>query len=453
MQPGNGPRKLPGARAALTVLILLNLLNYFDRQILAAVLPLIKADFLAAGTTHGPFVDFLLSTVGDIIGAKNPENAVVSLLNFAFVCSYMCLAPLFASLPWRRWRLVGMAGALWSLATGWCGTATSFGALLLRRSLVGVGEAGYGPVAPVMLSDYFPPEKRSSILSWFYATTPAGAALGLIFAGVVASHLGWRWAFFIPVIPGLLLAVACFAFMKEPKLGGADIQEAAPEETYSMMTWRQALPALLRNRSYVLCTLGMTGMMFALGGIGFWIPDYFYNTRGVHDLESVNTIFGLILVVAGIGGTLLGGKVGDWMRTRIRGSYFTVSAFAMFLGFFCFVAMLYPNLPLVWVWVCLAVVCVCLFFNTGPTNAVLINVTEPALRQKANALNILIIHAFGDVISPLVIGAIADRTGSMNMAFLFASVTVLVGGLFWQFGARYLAADTARITPNNTNGK
>jgi MFS family permease len=444
---------LPGARIMMTVLVILNLLNYFDRQILPAVLPLIKADFFVPGAQHGWFVDHLLAIIGWFIGAANPEYAVLGLLNVAFVASYAACALIFATLRWPRWRLIGTAAALWSVATGLCGAAGSFGSLLFRRALVGVGEAGYGPVAPVMIADYFPPARISSVLSFFYAMTPLGAAMGLIYAGNVAASLGWRWSFFLPVIPGLLLALLCFTVMKEPKLGAAVSQSDAPAEGLEVMSWSEALPRLLRNRSYVLCTLGMTGMMFALGGIAFWIPEYLYSVRHAGSLEGVNTIFGLILVVAGIGGTLLGGKVGDMMRTRIRGSYFTVSAVAMFVGFICFVAFVkVTDLPLPIMWLMLALVCVGLFFNTGPTNAVLINVTEPSLRQKANALNILIIHAFGDVLSPFVIGAIADRTGSMDTAFFFASMTVLVGGLFWQLGARYLAADTARIT-GDSNGK
>lgn len=448
MQPEKS-RALPGARSALTVLMLLNLLNYFDRQIVAAILPLIKDTFLGPGVQHGWFLTHVMDAVGAAIGSSDPQNAVVALLNVAFVASYMVLAPLFASLRWRRWRLIGLAALLWSLATGWCGTATSFGALLFRRTLVGVGEAGYGPVAPVMISDFFPASRRSSILAWFYAMTPLGAALGLIFAGVIGAHFGWRAAFYVPVLPGVILAAICVFRMKEPKLGGAD--GTVQPEAYELMSWRAALPVLFTNRSYVLCTLGMTGMMFALGGIAFWIPDYIYHTRGVHDLAAINTIFGLIIVVAGIGGTLAGGRIGDLLRDHVRGSYFTVSAVAMFVGFLCFAGMLYFPFPLAWVFNFL--VCFCLFFNTGPTNAVLINVTKPSLRQKANALNILIIHAFGDVISPFVIGAIADRTGSMNTAFFFVSITVLVGGVFWQLGAHHLAADTARVTPHDSNGK
>src|SRR5207302_446226 len=126
-------------------------------------------------------------------------------------------------------------------------------------------------------------------------------------------------------------------------------------------------------------------------------------------LDNVNITFGAILVVAGLSATLLGGIAGDRLRNRFPGSYFLVSGVAMLVGFPLSIAMLYVPFP--WAWGCIFLACFCLFFNTGPTNTILANVTHPAMRASGYALNILIIHAFGDVISPLVIGAITDATG------------------------------------------
>jgi MFS transporter, Spinster family, sphingosine-1-phosphate transporter len=146
-------------------------------------------------------------------------------------------------------------------------------------------------------------------------------------------------------------------------------------------------------------------------------------------------------VVAGLTATLLGGYVGDKLRPRYPGSYFLVSGSAMLIGFPLSVAML--SIPFPWAWVFIFLACFCLFFNTGPTNTILANVTHPSIRASAFALNILVIHALGDVISPLVIGAITDASGQdMNLAFLLVSGMILVGGLLWLWGARFLEADT-----------
>ena len=206
-------------------------------------------------------------------------------------------------------------------------------------------------------------------------------------------------------------------------------------------TARRDYGALLRTRSFVYCTLGMTAMTFAIGGIGFWMPDYLQGKPGVGSMPT--TLFGAITVVAGLAGTLAGGIAGDRLRACFPGSYFLVSGAAMFLGFPFFLAVLKAPFPLGWGLMFIAVFC--LFFNTGPTNTILANVTSPAIRATAFAVNILVIHALGDVISPVVIGILADKF-SMEVGFLVVGVMFLVAGVFWMLGARHLTADTQRAS-------
>jgi MFS family permease len=194
----------------------------------------------------------------------------------------------------------------------------------------------------------------------------------------------------------------------------------------------------------------MTAMTFAMGGIAFWMPDFIfhYGYGGQGDLGQINLTFGAIVVVAGLGATLLGGMAGDRLRPRFPGSYFLVSGAAMLLGFPLSVAMLVAPFPLAWVFVFLA--CFCLFFNTGPTNTILANVTHPSIRATGFAVNILVIHALGDVLSPLVIGVIADKS-NMRLAFLLVSGTILAAGVLWLWGARYLQRDT-ELAPRRLDG-
>jgi MFS family permease len=440
---------LPGARAALLLLLSINLFNYIDRQVLAAVVPKIRADLLSANTLLPPSLHWLQRLFG-----SNPENTLLGLLAMAFMVTYMITAPVFGWLAerWSRWWLVGIGVILWSLASGASGLAQTFGVLLLTRCFVGIGEAAYGPVAPTMISDLYPVKIRGSVLAWFYMAIPVGSALGYILGGKVADSsfgsLGtrlfgdigalsqsWRWAFFLVVPPGILLGLWCF-FMPEPVRGRADLNEPAAPRKPSLKDYR----ILLRTPSYVLDCLGMTAMTFALGGIGFWMPSYIHEYRKGGELGTVSFIFGAIVVVAGLGATLLGGIAGDKLRPRFPGSYFLVSGAAMLIGFPLSLVMLEVDFPTAWIYVFLA--CFCLFFNTGPTNTILANVTHPAIRATGFALNILVIHALGDVISPLIIGAISDAYG-MKVAFRVVSGAILVGGILWLWGARYLERDTA----------
>jgi MFS family permease len=334
--------------------------------------------------------------------------------------------------------------------------------LFFTRCLVGVGEAAYGPVAPTVISDLYPGERRGSKMAIFYAAIPVGSALGYVIGGQVTTMArnyvavpeeAWRWAFFVVVPPGLLLGLWCF-FMKEPPRGAGAV--AAPERS---TTWTDYVN-ILKIRSYTFTTAGMTAMTFALGGMAFWMPRYGFERQKTDDMtpdelaelfNQVNFTFGIIVVVAGLGATLVGTWVADRLKRWIPGSYFLVSAIAMAVAFPLILCTLWTPFPTAWIFVFLA--CFCLFFNTGPTNTILANVTHPSIRASAFALNILIIHALGDAVSPTIIGAINDHTGSMDNGFLAVSFMCLFATVFWLAGMKYLADDTGAVVgraPHNT---
>jgi MFS family permease len=297
---------------------------------------------------------------------------------------------------------------------------------------VGIGEGGYGPAAPTILADYFTVQMRGRIMAIFCAAIPVGSALGYVLGGIINHQLGWRWAFYLVSIPGILLGVFCF-FQKDPRTraGHQGERRRARKEDYL---------TLLHNRSFVFNCLAQTAMTFALGGLAFWMAAYLRYRNQSPALAT--PIFGGITVVAGLLSTLLGGFVADRLQKRFSGSYFLVSGIGMLLAFPLFIAMLYVPFPLAWIFLFGAVFFV--FLNTGPSNAALANVVSSNVRATAFALNILIIHALGDALSPPLLGAVAGHA-DMNMAFLVVSGAMLVSGLIWLFGMKYLAADTAAV--------
>jgi len=453
-----GDRPLPGARTALFLLLAINLFNYIDRQVLAAVVPDIRRVFLDDAATQGTFLGALLSWSQRAFGFQ-PKDALLGLLSMAFMAVYMTCAPVFARLSekWSRWAIVGAAVMAWSVATGASGLAVSFGMLFLTRCFVGIGEAAYAPVSQAMLADLYPVSRRGRVLAWFNMAIPVGSALGFVLGGAM-THLfpadGWRWAFGIVVFPGLFLGLLAMRRGWREDFGPGRGRAAAAWRAHAAPALRARLHdygCLLRTPSYFLCTAGMCCSTFAIGGIGFWMVDYVQTTRGVH--AHAAEIFGLILVVAGLSATLLGGMAGDWLRRRWSGSYFLVSGIAMLLGFPCFLLVLDRSIPFPLAWIFVFLACFCLFFNTGPTNAILANVNRPALRPMAFALNILLIHALGDVPSPLLIGLITDRFGGdMTVAFRAVAALFLLSGLFWLLGARFLGRDTRRVEEESGAG-
>jgi MFS family permease len=409
------------------LLLAINLFNYIDRQVLAAVEPEIHQALFAPDDPDGSFKMGLLST--------------------AFLITYMIIAPLFGWLADRtsRWLLVGIGVGVWSLASGASGVYWGTGAvmaywlLFLTRCFVGVGEGAYGPVAPTMISDLYPVKARGQVLSWFYMAIPVGGALGYALGEASKNLLSWRWAFFLVVPPGLALAIWCLR-MPEPPRGQADATAGGPSRKASKADYL----ALLRIPSYVLNTLGMAAMTFAIGGLAYWMAEFLEQRQapGFWFLGN-RTLFGLITATAGLIATLLGGLAGDWLREHHAGSYFLVSGAAMLLGFPMLLLVIWLPFPLAWLFVFLTVFC--LFFNTGPTNTILANVTHPAVRASAFALNIFFIHLFGDVISPPIIGRIRDHSEGRKLdnGFLLVSTMMLAAGLIWLCGSRFLERDTA----------
>ena len=404
---------MPGARSALAVLLTINLLNYIDRQILAAVEPNIRDTFFSPGDPNAMAMTGILAT--------------------AFLVSYMLSAPLLGALADRfsRWAIVGVAVIVWSLASGGSGLAATFGTLVATRVFVGVGEGGYGPAAPTILSDLYPLATRGRVLAVFNVAIPVGSALGYVLGGIITAHWDWRHPFYFVTAPGILLGVLCF-FRRDHRT-----QKREPLNV-------RAVAEIFRTRSYLLNVLAQTAFTFGIAGLGFWMAAYL-RFRQQPEMAG-KTIFGAILVVAGLIATLLGGWLADRWRTKMRGAYFVVSGVGMLIAFPLFAAALFTPFPFAWALIFAAIFFA--FVNTGPSNTALANVTRPPIRATAFAFNILIIHAFGDAISPPVIGWVAGHS-SMTVAFLCVSATMLLAGVLWMAGRNYLDEDTRVIESAN----
>lgn len=435
----------PGARSAVALLLAINLFNYIDRYVLAAVEPLIRREFFpAASPGNAP--------------ATDDSRFWMGLLATAFLVSYMVAAPVFGWLADRfnRWTIIGAGVIVWSLASGGSGLASIFAVLLLMRVFVGIGEAAYGPAAPTLIADLYPVERRGQVLAWFYVALPVGSALGYILGGALAAATSWHWAFLVTLPPGIILGLLCFR-RPEPPRGGSDASFTGAHPHASLRDYL----ALLRNRSYVLNVAGMTAFTFAIGGIAFWAPTYFFEhrgfftTQGEAGLAKVNQIFGGIMVVAGITSTLFGGWLADRLRPRVPRAYLLVSGAGVLCAIPFFLGVLY--LPMVWSFVCMFAAIFFLFLSTGPTNTAIANATAPTVRATAYALCIFVIHAFGDAISPPIIGLITDRTtslhhphGNMTFAFLVLSVMIFLSGVLWCLAPEPIPPTDATEVPDDS---
>lgn len=404
------------ARAGLIVLTLINLFNYLDRWVAAAFLDSMKHSEL------------------------HLTDAELGFLPTGFLLVYMLTAPLFGYLGDKRsrTRLISLGVGIWSIATALAGLARSYSGLLAARAAVGIGEAAYGTISPALLADYFPRQQRGRVFAIFFAAIPIGSALGFIVGGLVDHYFGWRRAFFVAGLPGLILAALALR-LHDPVRGTHD----SPEEYAG--NGRGAYRSLLKNRPYVLTVLGYAAYTFAIGALAWWTTTFLERARGIPKVQATAQ-FGAIVVVTGFIGTYLGGWLGDRLLRVSRQAYLWLSGTVTLAAAPLTLLALTAPQPAIY-WPAIVAAELCLFASTGPVNSAIVNVVSPQIRATALALSILAMHFLGDVPSPWLVGKISDRS-SLAQAMLIIPVAVLVAGVIWTYAA--LTEGRVKVRPVET---
>jgi MFS transporter, Spinster family, sphingosine-1-phosphate transporter len=385
-------------RQTLVILTGLNLFNYFDRYVLSAVLPSLQAEMGLDDTRAGH-----LATI--------------------FMLGYFVTSPFFGWLGDRASRKWLIAGGIlvWSSATVMTGFASSVAILMFWRAMVGVGEASYATVSPAWLSDVYPAEKRNNALTIFYTAIPIGAALGSVIGGWIALHQGWRHAFIWAGAPGLLLALLLLPFKEPARTGSGDGSHQLPG--------LKDILALFKRRDYNLSVWGYTAYTFALGAMAHWGPSFLHRSHQL-GIKEAGDFFGYVLVGAGLAGTMLGGLAATAWQKRHRSGYAGTLALSMLLGApAAWIAFTSPDKTTAMA--SLAIAMFCCFLGTGPINTLILESAPTALRASAMAGSIFIIHLFGDLWSPSIVGMLSDHWSSLSKGLLILPAVLLLAGVLW----------------------
>jgi predicted MFS family arabinose efflux permease len=397
-------------RTALVLLTALNLLNYIDRSVLNAVQPLIQSEF-------------------------HVSDAQIGRLTTVFLIFYTLAAPFMGPLADRYSRrlIISLGAFAWSGATLLTAVTHSYDALLIRHTLVGVGEASFVTISPTVVADLFPESVRGRVLGFFYLAIPVGFALGYPIGGYFGTHYGWRVPFLLAGFPGFVLG-ALVLLLPDPPRGQFDSLKETPE--------RRSVSGLVRNPAFLTATFGMAMMTFAQGGLLVWMPTFLSRMRG-YTLLQANNLFGVILAIDGTIASLAGGWLGDRLLRRTRSAYYLVSAASMGLGIPVMMIALFNRGPAMVPGI--AVAGFLLLLNTAPLNAAVINSVGAHIRATAIAVNLFVIHFLGDAFSPWLIGRVSDKS-SLESGFISTVVATALSSAILFYGMKFappVAADNA----------
>ncbi len=388
------------------ILFLLNLFNYIDRQVLFSVFPLIQNDLR--------ITDFQLGTLASV-----------------FMIVYMCYAPIVGFFADRHPRQYWIAASafLWSGATLLSGMARNYLSLLTARATIGIGEGGFTTIAQPFLAEQYPKQKRATVLAYFGLALPAGAALGYLLGGVLGTSWGWRAAFMTVGAPGLLLGILALTQIKD--------REHRLLEKRKKPGLSQYL-SLLKNKPFLFLCLAHAMQTFTLGGLSAWMPTYFHRYFEL-SVAQAGLVFGGMVITGGALGTFIGGKTADRLLKKTNYAYFLVIAASFILMIpFAAAGVISHRMPFSLITFFIAITFI--FIPQGPISASLVALSSRKIRSMAFAVNIFIIHALGDALSPALIGHLSDMFG-LKMAVLGCVAVLLPACIFLHLSAKYARAE------------
>lgn len=376
------------------LLFLVYVLNFVDRQILVILMEPIRLEF--------GFSDKQLGLLGGL----------------AFALLYSTLGIPIARLADRanRVNIIAVSILVWSVATALTGLARNFTHLLLARVAVGVGEAGCSPPAYSLLADYFSKERRTTAFSIYSMGIYGGVFVGYLVGAFVAQYHGWRAAFWVVGLPGVLLALVVKLTLREPPRGFAD----GPTAEVGAAPAPRVLRRLAGKRTFQHLALAAALHAFVGYGVTGFHPSFLIRTHHF-SVAEVGVIASFVAAISGIGGTWLGGYLADWftnLRKDVRWQLWVPGIATLINVPLALMAYTHPDRYAV-----IGLLFVSLVFGVmylGPTFATIQRLVSARERALGAALLLLVINLVGLGLGPWLVGVVSDV---MNQFYLADGVT------------------------------
>jgi MFS family permease len=397
------------------LLFLLYLFDYADRMVVNSMFTSIQKDWFISDTQCGWLVSVIYLAIGIL---TFPVSILVD--------------------RWSRTKTIGIMAIVWSLATALCAFTGNYVQLFMARIIIGFGEAGYAPGGSALISGMYPIEKRSKMMGLWNASIPLGSAIGVTLGGIIAQSLGWKHAFGLVAIPGLIIAIL-FLFVKDYKT--VDLSFVDRNNNKIKMERQDIFREFLSKPSVIFTYFGMACVVFVTTAMMVWLPKYFETERGI-DAKTSGTLAGAVMVLALVGAPLGGILIDKWRKSRpnARLLFPAISTFVSALILFVAFLLLKGTGQLIFLFGFGILV---MTFIAGAA-AVTQDVIHPGLRATSYAIAVAVQNLLGSFTAPIVLGKISDLS-NLRTAMSILPFVLMAGALLFYIGSRYYLTDMNKV--------
>jgi len=401
-----------------TLLFLLYMFDYMDRQVVSVLFPFLKQDWGITDKQCGLLVS---AVYWSILVFTLPIGILID--------------------RWSRKKSIGIMAIFWSGATLACAFTKNFRHLFIARSAIGLGEAGYAPGGTAMISAFFSKEKRAKMLGIWNSAIPLGSALGVVVGGIIAKYFGWRHAFGLVALPGVLVAILFFYVKDYKTIELTKRVDSGSGKTDDKMRWPDIARQFMKNKTLIFNNLAFAANTFVTTSLLNWLPSYFHRTQDI-PMSQAGPKTGAVMVLAIIGAPLGGYLADRWRQNRknarllfpaissIVTTVLLVFAFQFFQGNIQYAVLMGVGISII------------AFVPAGV--AVTQDVVHPGLRATSLSVNIVIQHILGSSLGPPVIGALSDAYG-LNKAMVFLPLFTFLAGILFFVGSFFYNSDVSKV--------
>jgi len=397
------------------LLFLLYMFDYIDRMVVTSMFTSIEKDWGISHTQSG----LLISAVyWAIVILTFPISILVD--------------------RWSRTKTIGIMAIMWSLATALCALTGNFVQLFMARMLIGIGEAGYAPGGSAMISGLYPIGRRARMMGIWNASIPLGSAIGVLLGGIIAVKLGWKHAFGIVAIPGMIIAIL-FLFVKDYKT--VDLSFYDKNSNKIKMEKKDIIKEFISKPSVLFTYFGMAAVVFVTTSILTWLPTYFEKMRNIPQ-ETAGKMASSVMVLALVGAPLGGYLTDRWRKSRNNARLLFPALSTLLTSIVLFIALVFLRGSVQYIAFLIFGILIMSFISGAAS--VTQDVIHPGLRATSYAIAVVVQNLFGASTAPVVMGKIYDLT-NIQTALSILPVILFIGALLFWLGSKHYVRDLGRV--------